>query len=398
MMRKIYLFTILTCFLSLVFAQQNKGTDQASSTVSIAPSQPINFPIEALIAEKEGLAIYRIFLDQNNQYKSHQQLYATHQELADGIEGIIPRLQFDVSKQHTGNFHFVSPFIFELEEGEGETRTSKTLMQDGNACMQYGLSHMALHFYDQILSRRRKKDGGFFELHQARKVAFLEMNNWGDARQEVTNMLAYSREARSPYADQQITLRIERSVLGLMSEKSTNTISDLLWLNTNGACDISLLNNYIQGLHLTHKEALRLADEADKLQESLPKKTKFWLTAIAAVSLSHTHAQAEAHARFNELLEQEVNPAFQAGLMCQMGWSLYNQGKAIEALSQLEEVIHLAPDMGQAHFYKALSLAKLDYTTEAYESMRNALALGLPMDQQAQGQQMLSILAVTGRR
>jgi tetratricopeptide (TPR) repeat protein len=393
MRKKSFLFVTLACILSFTFAQQNKTVISANKKVSVVPNQTIGYSEDALISEKEGLVIYRIFLDENQNYKRHALLYATHQVLADAVGDRLSQSQFTVSQPVKGNFHFISPFVFELGKGAASPRSADELMQDGNACMQYGLPKMALHFYDQILDRKRKKDSDFFALHQARSKVFLQMNNWLDARQEVTNMLAYTREPQSLYADEQMALRMERSILDLISGNATHAIDDLSWLNRNGEHKISLISDYIKSLNLTREEARQLVANADKLQENMPGKTKFWLTAIAAVSSSHAQLQAQAQARFAELLQQESNPEYQAALLCQIGWSMYNQGKPVEALSQLQEATHLSPKMAQAHFYKALSLARLDYGTEAYDSMRSALELGLPHEQQTHGQQMLSILA-----
>lgn len=398
MTRNTFLLIILTCLFSLVFAQKNKTNSSTSARVHLTPGQALSYPNDALMAEEEGLVICRIFLDENHQYKNHQVLYSTHQVLSDFAEVNLKQLTFNAPKTSMPNFQFISPFIFELEKGSGDARPIEALMKDGNACVQYGLANTAIHFYDQMLGRKQPAISALFELHQARMKALLLLGNWEGARQEVTHMLAYARENQSGYAHLEASLRIQRSILSLLLNRPSMAIADMSWLDKRGDHNVALVSDFIFELELTREEARGLALSADALQANLPQKITFWLDCLAGVSLSHANLQTQAHARFSALWTEESDPELQAALLYQIGWSLYNQGKPLEALSSLEEATHLSPKMAQAHFYKALSLAKLDFGTEAYESMHNALELGLPHNQHAQGQEMLSILAVANKR
>lgn len=398
-MRKTFVFATLSCFLSIAFAQQQKSTIRANPKVSVTHNQVFEYPEEALLSQKEGLVLYRIFVGENGQYKSHKLLYATDQLLANAVGEKLPQIEVRPTSPAFRNTYFVSPFVFELEKENREKRDVEILMKDGNACLQYGLPTLAIHFYDQILDRKRKKESDFFSVHQARRNAFLQLNDWEAAHQEVTNMLAYSKEAGSSYASLQADLRIERGVLSLLQGNANQAVKDIDWLNRSATHNISAMSAFVKGLRLTQKEARLLAKEAKALGENLPGSTSFWLEGVAALAMSHVQMQGQAQLIFTRLLDRETGPDNQAALLCEIGWSLYNQGKVVEALSRLQEATQLSPAMAQAHFYKALSLARLDYGAEAYESMRSALALGgLPSDQQMHGQQMLSILAVAGQR
>jgi tetratricopeptide (TPR) repeat protein len=252
-------------------------------------------------------------------------------------------------------------------------------------------------YYDQILKGSRKKDSDMFDVYEARMKAALYTGKWMDARREATNMLASARDANSAYAHHEPVLRVQRSVLSLLAGQASSAVADINWLNKRGEHNIFLISEFVEKLHLTQNQALQFAWEAERLQLNMPAKQQFWLPAMAGVALNQGRYAEKAYQKFEQLRQQEQDPVLQAGLLCQMGWCLYNLGKPVEALSHLQEATLLSPQMAQAHFYKALSLAKLDYGTEAYESMRSAVELGLPHHQQSHGQQLLSIMAVSNR-
>lgn len=397
MNKKSLIFFTLSCFLSLSFAQTNQAITYPKVKVDITESQELMYPEDALIQEMEGIVICRVFLNKNKAYQKHSLLYATHDELTYKVEQNLAEMQFEVSNAPTEGFHFLIPFVFEFNKNRRESRPREDLMQDGNACLRYGLHHLAMGYYDQILKGNRKKDSDMFEVYQARMEAALYTGQWMEARREVTNMLASARDANSVYAHQEPVLRVKRSILSLLAGQASSSVADINWLNKRGEHNIFLVSEFVEKLRLTQNQALQFAWEAERLQLNMPARQQFWLPAMAGVAFSQGRQADKAYHKFEQLLRKEQDPVLQAGLLCQMGWCLYTLGKPVEALAKLQEATLLSPQMAQAHFYKALSLAKLDYGNEAYESMRSAVELGLPHHQQSHGQQMLSILAVSNR-
>jgi tetratricopeptide (TPR) repeat protein len=381
----------------LSFAQTNQAINYPKVKVDIVETQELIYPEDALIQEKEGIVICRVFLDKNKEYQKHHLLYATHEELTYAVEQNLAEMQFEIFNAPAEGFHFLVPFVFEFNKNRRESRPRADLMQDGNACLKFGLHHLAMGYYDQILKGSRKKDSDMFDVYEARMKAALYTGKWMDARREATNMLASARDANSAYAHHEPVLRVQRSVLSLLAGQASSAVADINWLNKRGEHNIFLISEFVEKLHLTQNQALQFAWEAERLQLNMPAKQQFWLPAMAGVALNQGRYAEKAYQKFEQLRQQEQDPVLQAGLLCQMGWCLYNLGKPVEALSHLQEATLLSPQMAQAHFYKALSLAKLDYGTEAYESMRSAVELGLPHHQQSHGQQLLSIMAVSNR-
>ncbi len=394
MKKTILLLFSLTLLFSFAFAQKGKARLASKVKVQTGENHRLSYPLLALYEEKEGLVICRIYLDEAENYQKHELLYATHEVLAKAVNENLPEMGHTASPASGGKAHFLATFVFELQKGAEELRPEAELFQDAAACKQYGFSDIAMHFYDQLLQRQRKANSDQFELNQARAEVLLHMKRWADARQEVTHMLAEAREEGSPYAHLQSQLRVQRCILSLLSDQTNSAIADINWLDRYAEHNIFQISEYIDQLHLPQKQTFELANTADYMQSNMPTQASFWLEGIATVALGHAHQQSEAYERLLALLEKEAEPELQAALLCQIGWNLYNQAKPAEALAQLQEATRLSPQMAQAHFYKALSLARLDYSAEAYESMYNAVTLGLPDDKQEDGQQMLSVLAV----
>jgi len=387
-LRYLFFFLLLINFLGL-FSQSRPPTPQ----VKIMGNQIIDYPQQGLVASQTGLVICRIFLDSNQQYMNSKVLYASSEILKEAVTENVSQVQFQLSQPAQHRFHFLVPFVFDLDQGKRNLRSIEDLFADGEACLAHGLYQLSLRYFDPILRKKHTTASQLLQVHKARAHAYCHLNAWVDARAELSNMLAIRRKMNDQLEPSEASLRVQLMLLSMLSGQEKLSLGDIFWLEQHDLHHITYLSHFISQLQLSQNQSLLLAKRSEDMRSIAPKKAKFWLTSMEALAYQRCRNFEASTYFFSQALAMLDKPYEKASVVAERAWGHYLQGQPEIALSLLQEATDLDPNLADALYYQALCLERLSYHEEALESLEQALQLGLHPHKQAQGEVMMTVIA-----